>query len=119
MTIREATGTLDEGADYEKKEGGLRVLTPAGIKKVATALQPKQDDEWQPGDGATEPNTAIVRRRYQNTKILGCEIEGKEGVFNVCVRDEANYRNGERFAVKINDRGQYEATNHRIAPKYR
>jgi hypothetical protein len=119
MTIREATGTLDEGADYEKKEGGLRVLTPAGIKKVATALQPKQDDEWQPGDGAAEPDTAIVRRRYLNPQILGCEIGGRAGFCNVRVRDAANYRNGERFAVKINDRGEYEATHHRLAPKYR
>lgn len=140
---------LDEGADYEKKEGGLRVLTSAGVKKMAEALRlrrqatqqaiaveeppdvpPPPDDapEWRPGPAPEVPVEeldqdvkvyAVVRKHYFNRKLLGCEIEGKTGILNVAVRDAAFYRNGERFAVKLNDIGQWEAELHRFAARYK
>lgn len=146
--VRETEGRLDEGADYEKKEGGLRVLTAAGVKKVAEALRlrrqaqqaavtieepadvpepPEDAPEWRPGPA---PEVAVeeldddikvyatVRKQYFNRKLLGCEIEGKTGLFNVRVRDKDYYRQGERFAVKINDVGEWEAEIHRIGPRY-
>ena len=146
--VRETEGRLDEGADYEKKEGGLRVLTAAGVKKMAEALRlrrqaqqaaviieepsnvpepPEDAPEWRPGPA---PEVAVeeldddikvyatVRKQYFNRKLLGCEIEGKTGLFNVRVRDKDYYRQGERFAVKINDVGEWEAEIHRIGPRY-
>lgn len=147
--VRETEGRLDEGADYEKKEGGLRVLTAAGVKKMAEALRlrrqaqqtaaiieepadvpepPEDAPEWRPGPAPEVPVEeldddvkvyATVRSRFFNRKLLGCEIEGKPGICNVRVRDKDYYRNNERFAVKKNDVGEWEAEVHRIGPRYR
>jgi hypothetical protein len=146
--VRETEGRLDEGADYEKKEGGLRVLTAAGVKKMAEALRlrrqaqqalvieepaevpepPEDAPEWRPGPAAEvaveelddgEKVYATVKKQYFNRKLLGCEVEGKTGLHNVRVRDKDYYRNGERFPVKKNDLGEWEAEVHRIGPRYK
>lgn len=142
-----ASSILTEGSDFAKKEGGLRVLTTAGVKKIAEALRRKREQEppveieavevpepppeapeWRPGappEVAVEeldPQTkvfATARRHHFNTKLLGCDVEGKAGMVNVRVRDSAHYRNGEKFAVRLNDSGEWEAELHRTAPKYR
>ena len=146
--IRETERRLDEGADYEKKEGGLRVLTAAGVKKVAEALRlrlqsqqqalvieepadvpeaPEDAPEWRPGPAPEVPVEeldqdvkvyATVRRKYDNPRLLGCEIEGKDGLHKVLVRDKDYYRPNERLAVKKNDQGGWEAEIHRIGPRY-
>jgi hypothetical protein len=146
--IRETERRLDEGADYEKKEGGLRVLTAAGVKKMAEALRlrrqsqqqalvieepadvpapPEDAPEWRPGPAPEVPVEeldgdvkvyATVRKQFFNRKLIGCEIEGKTGLHNVRVRDKDYYRNNERFAVKKNDMGEWEAEIHRIGPRY-
>jgi len=141
------TEILTEGSDFAKKEGGLRVLTTAGVKKIAEALRrkreqeaapefepvevpepPEEAPEWRPGPAPEvaveelDPETKVyakAMRHYFNPKLLGCEVEGKAGVVNVRVRDASFYRAGERFAVKMNDVGEWEAEVHRIAPKYR
>lgn len=139
--------SLAEGTDFAKKEGGLRVLTTAGVKKIAEALRrkreqeapptfeavdvpepPEEAPEWSPGPAPEvaveelDPETKVyakAMRHYFNPKLLGCEVEGKAGLINVRVRDAKFYRAGERFAVKMNDIGEWEAEAHRIAPKYR
>ena len=123
------------------------MLTTAGVKKIAEALRRKRElepaasavavdvlpapedaPEWRPGPPPEvpveemDPETkvyATARRHYFNPKLLGCEVEGKAGMVNVRVRDAAHYRAGERFAVKINDNGEWEAEQHRKAPRYR
>lgn len=145
--VRETS--LAEGEDYSKKEGGLRVLTTAGVKKMAEALRlrrqatqqaivveeppdvpppPEDAPEWRPGPAPEvaveelDPEVqvfATASRHYFNPKLLGCFVEGKAGLCNVRVRNSAFYRAGERFAVKLNDTGEWEATVHRIAPKFR
>lgn len=123
------------------------MLTTAGVKKIAEALRrkreqeppvdiepvevpepPPQAPEWRPG---APPEVAVeeldadvkvyatVRTRFFNRKLLGCEIEGKTGMHNVRVRDKDYYRNNERFAVKKNDVGEWEAEVHRMGPRYR
>ena len=142
-----ASSILTEGSDFAKKEGGLRVLTTAGVKKIAEALRrkrelapavepvavdvppaPEEAPEWRPGaprEVAVEeldPGTkvfATARRHHFNPKLLGCEVEGKAGMVNVRVRDSSYYRQGETFAVMVNDVGEWEAEQHRKAPKYR
>jgi len=123
------------------------VLTTAGVKKIAEALRrkreqeapptfdpvdvpepPEEAPEWRPGPAPEvaveelDPETKVyakAMRHYFNPKLLGCEVEGKAGLINVRVRDAHFYRAGERFAVKMNDVGEWEAEVHRIAPKYR
>jgi hypothetical protein len=123
------------------------VLTTAGVKKIADALRrkreqetaptfepvdvpapPEEAPEWRPGPA---PEVAVeeldrdvtvyatASRHWFNPKLLGCHVEGKAGTVNVRVRNSAFYRAGERFAVKMNDAGEWEAEVHRIAPKYR
>jgi hypothetical protein len=123
------------------------VLTTAGVKKIADALRrkrelepvaepvavdvlpaPEEAPEWRPGPppevaveelDAETKILATAKRHYFNPKLLGCEVEGKAGMVNVRVRESSHYRAGERFAVKINDNGEWEAEVHRMAPKYR
>ena len=123
------------------------MLTTAGVKKIAEALRrkrelepasepvavdvppaPEEAPEWRPGpprEVAVEeldPETkvfATARRHHFNLKLLGCEVEGKAGMVNVRVRDSSYYRQGERFAVVVNDMGEWEAEQHRKAPKFR
>ena len=123
------------------------MLTAAGVKKIAEALRRKREPEpaaatagvdvlpapqdapeWRPGP---PPEVAVeeldsnakvfatARRHYFNPKLLGCEVEGKAGMVNVRVREASHYRAGEKFAVKINDNGEWEAEQHRKAPRYR
>lgn len=143
-----AEAGLEEGADFRKKEGGLRVLTTDGVKKMAEALRlrrqatqerlqvdepvqvpepPEDAPEWRPGPAAEvaieelDENVdvyATVRRQHFNRRMLGCELEGKAGMVNVRVRDGSYYRNGEQFAVHLNSVGEWEATQHRMAPRY-
>ena len=118
------------------------MLTTAGVKKIAEALRrkreqtfetvdvpepPEEAPEWRPGPAAEVPVEeldqdvkvyATVRKQFFNRKLIGCEIEGKTGLHNVRVRDKDYYRNNERFAVKKNDMGEWEAEIHRIGPRY-
>ena len=139
--------SLEEGSDFQKKEGGLRVLTTEGVRKMAEALRlrrtapaeqlaveaadnvpepPEDAPLWQPGPAPEVPVEeldddvaiyAIARRHHFNHRLLGCEIEGKAGMINVSVRDSAYYRAGEKFAVQINDTGAWEAAHHRTVGK--
>jgi hypothetical protein len=138
----EKEGLLTEGADYSKKEGGLRVLTRTGVTKVAEMLrqrrqqaqqpplepdnapiaEPEKKEEWRPGEGigtAPAPTmaTALRSRNLPNRKRLSCTINGQEHA--VLVRDTGYYRQGEQFEVHLNDYGQYEATVHRSQPRFR
>jgi hypothetical protein len=138
---------LEEGSDFQKKEGGLRVLTTDGVRKMAEALRlrrpaavqrlavevpddipepPEDAPEWQPGPAAEVPVEeldddiaiyATARRHHFNRRLLGCEIEGKAGMINVAVRDSAFYRAGEKFAVQLNDTGSWEAAHHRTVAR--
>ena len=138
---------LEEGSDFQKKEGGLRVLTTEGVRKMAEALRlrrtapaerlvvdipddvpepPEDAPEWQPGPAPEVPVEeldddvaiyATARRHHFNRRLLGCEIEGKAGMINVAVRDSAFYRAGEKFAVQLNDTGSWEAAHHRTVGK--
>jgi len=135
-------GLLEEGADYSKKEGGLRVLTRTGVNKVAEMLrqrrqqaqqappepesipvaEPEKKEEWRPGEGigtAPAPTmaTALRSRNLPNRKRLSCTINGQEHA--VLVRDTGYYRQGESFEVRINDHGEYEAASHRSQPRFR
>jgi hypothetical protein len=135
-------GLLTEGADYSKKEGGLRVLTRTGVTKVAEMLrqrrqqaqqpplepdnapiaEPEKKEEWRPGEGigtAPAPTmaTALRSRNLPNRKRLSCTINGQEHA--VLVRDTGYYRQGEQFEVYLNDYGQYEAAVHRSQPRFR
>jgi hypothetical protein len=99
----EKEGLLTEGADYSKKEGGLRVLTRTGVTKVAEMLrqrrqqaqqpplepdnaaiaEPEKKEEWRPGEGigtAPAPTmaTALRSRNLPNRKRLSCTINGQE-----------------------------------------
>jgi hypothetical protein len=138
----EKEGLLTEGADYSKKEGGLRVLTRTGVTKVAEMLrqrrqqaqqqplepdnapiaEPEKKEEWRPGEGivtAPAPTmaTALRSRNLPNRKRLSCTINGQEHA--VLVRDTGYYRQGESFEVHLNDYGQYEAAVHRSQPRFR
>jgi hypothetical protein len=138
----EKEGLLTEGADYSKKEGGLRVLTRTGVTKVAEMLrqrrqqaqqpplepdnapiaEPEKKEEWRPGEGiGTAPApimaTALRSRNLPNRKRLSCTINGQEHA--VLVRDTGYYRQGEQFEVHLNDYGQYEAAVHRSQPRFR
>jgi hypothetical protein len=138
----EKEGLLEEGADYSKKEGGLRVLTRTGVNKVAEMLRQRRQqaqqappepesvpvaeaekkEEWRPGEGigtAPAPTmaTALRSRNLPNRKRLSCTINGQEHA--VLVRDTGYYRQGESFEVHLNDYGQYEATVHRSQPRFR
>lgn len=135
-------GLLTEGADYSKKEGGLRVLTRTGVTKVAEMLrqrrqqaqqpplepdnapiaEPEKKEEWRPGEGigtAPAPTmaTALRSRNLPNRKRLSCTINGQEHA--VLVRDTGYYRQGEQFEVHRNDYGEWEATVHRSQPRFR
>jgi hypothetical protein len=135
-------GLLTEGADYSKKEGGLRVLTRTGVTKVAEMLrqrrqqaqqpplepdnapiaEPEKKEEWRPGEGigtAPAPTmaTALRSRNLPNRKRLSCTIHGQEHA--VLVRDTGYYRQGEQFEVRRNDYGEYEAAVHRSQPRFR
>jgi hypothetical protein len=138
----EKEGLLTEGADFNKKEGGLKVLTRTGVNKVAEMLrqrrqqvqQPLPDpesvpvaehekkEEWRPGEGAPAPSgpvmaTALRSRNLPNRKRLSCLIRGEEHA--VLVRDTGYYRQGESFEVRLNDYGEYEAAIHRSQPRFR
>jgi hypothetical protein len=138
----EKEGLLEEGADYSKKEGGLRVLTRTGVTKVAEMLrqrrqqaqqpplepdnapiaEPKKKEEWRPGEGigtAPAPTmaTALRSRNLPNRKRLSCTINGQEHA--VLVRDTGYYRQGEQFEVHRNDYGEWEAAVHRSQPRFR
>jgi hypothetical protein len=138
----EKEGLLTEGADYSKKEGGLRVLTRTGVTKVAEMLrqrrqqaqqpplepdnapiaEPEKKEEWRPGEGigtAPAPTmaTALRSRNLPNRKRLSCTINGQEHA--VLVRDTGYYRQGEQFEVRRNDYGEYEAAVHRSQPRFR
>lgn len=138
---------LEEGSDFQKKEGGLRVLTTKGVRKMAEALRlrrtapaerlaveapdnvpepPEDAPAWQPGPAPEVPVEeldddvaiyATARRHHFNRRLLGCEIEGKAGMINVAVRDSAFYRAGEKFAVQLNDTGAWEAAYHRTVAR--
>ena len=135
-------GLLTEGADYSKKEGGLRVLTRTGVNKVAEMLrqrrqqaqqqplepdnapiaEPEKKEEWRPGEGigtAPAPTmaTALRSRNLPNRKRLSCTINGQEHA--VLVRDTGYYRQGESFEVRRNDYGEWEAAVHRSQPRFR
>jgi hypothetical protein len=135
-------GLLTEGADYSKKEGGLRVLTRTGVTKVAEMLrqrrqqakqqplepdnapiaEPEKKEEWRPGEGigtAPAPTmaTALRSRNLPNRKRLSCTIHGQEHA--VLVRDTGYYRQGEQFEVHRNDYGEWEAAVHRSQPRFR
>jgi hypothetical protein len=135
-------GLLTEGADYSKKEGGLRVLTRTGVTKVAEMLRqrrqqaqqqplepdnapiadPEKKEEWRPGEGigtAPAPTmaTALRSRNLPNRKRLSCTINGQEHA--VLVRDTGYYRQGEQFEVHRNDYGEWEAAVHRSQPRFR
>jgi hypothetical protein len=138
----EKEGHLEEGADFSKKEGGLRVLTRQGVNKVAEMLrqrrqqaqqppaepesvpvaEPEKKEEWRPGEGiaaAVGPimATAIRSRNLPNRKRLSCTINGHDHV--VLVRDTGHYRQGESFEVRLNDHGEWEAAVHRSQPRFR
>ena len=138
----EKEGLLTEGADYSKKEGGLRVLTRTGVTKVAEMLrqrrqqaqqqplepdnapiaEPEKKEEWRPGEGiGTAPTptmaTALRSRNLPNRKRLSCTINGQEHA--VLVRDTGYYRQGEQFEVHRNDYGEWEAAVHRSQPRFR
>jgi hypothetical protein len=138
----EKEGLLTEGADYSKKEGGLRVLTRTGVTKVAEMLrqrrqqaqqqplepdnapiaEPEKKEEWRPGEGigtAPAPTmaTALRSRNLPNRKRLSCTINGQEHA--VLVRDTGYYRQGEQFEVRRNDYGEWEAAVHRSQPRFR
>ena len=134
---------LEEGSDFQKKEGGLRVLSPEGIRKMAEALRlrrpaaaerlavevpepPEDAPQWQPGPAPEVPVEeldddvaiyATVRRHHFNHRLLGCEIEGKAGMINVAVRESDDYRAGEKFTVHVNEANVWEAVHHRRGPK--
>lgn len=138
----EKEGLLTEGADYSKKEGGLKVLTRTGVNKVAEMLrqrrqqaqqpvpepesvptaEPEKKEEWRPGEGAPAPSgpimaTALRSRNLPNRKRLSCLVNGQEHA--VLVRDTGYYRQGESFEVRLNDHGEYEAAIHRSQPRFR
>jgi hypothetical protein len=138
----EKEGLLTEGADYSKKEGGLRVLTRTGVNKVAEMLrqrrqqaqqppaepesvpvaEPEKKEEWRPGEASAAPAgpimaTALRCRNLPNRKRLSCTINGHDHV--VLVRDTGFYRQGETFEVRLNDYGEYEAAVHRSQPRFR
>lgn len=121
------------------------MLTRQGVNKVAEMLrakrqqaqrplsepesvptaEPAKKEEWRPGEGqapAPEPTgplmaTALRSRNLPNRKRLSCTINGAE--HPVIVRDTAYYRQGEQFEVRLNDYGQYEASIHRMQPRFR
>lgn len=138
----EKEGLLTEGADYSKKEGGLKVLTRTGVNKVAEMLrqrrqqaqqplpepdnapvaEPEKKEEWRPGEGAPAPSgpvmaTALRSRNLPNRKRLSCTIHGNEHA--VLVRDTGYYRQGEQFEVYLNPYGEWEAKTHRSQPRFR
>jgi hypothetical protein len=125
------------------------VLTTEGVKKMAEALRlrrqatqdriaidvpddvpepPDDAPEWQPGPAPEVPVEeldddvaiyATARRHHFNRRLLGCDLEGKAGMINVRVRDSQYYRAGEKFAVVLNDVGEWEAQVHRATAKLR
>lgn len=138
----EKEGLLEEGADFSKKEGGLRVLTRTGVNKVAEMLrqrrqqaqqpalepdnapiaEPEKKEEWRPGEGIAAPAgpimaTAMRSRNLPNRKRLSCTINGQDHA--VLVRDTGYYRQGEQFEVRLNDHGEWEAAVHRSQPRFR
>lgn len=138
----EKEGLLEEGADYSKKEGGLRVLTRQGVTKVADMLrqrrqqaqqapaepesdpaaEAKKKEEWGPGEVAEAPAGPIMAmalrsRNLPNRKRLSCLVNGHEHA--VLVRDTGYYRQGEQFEVYVNPDGEYEAVMHRSQPRFR
>jgi len=138
QTHSEKTGPLDEGADYNKKEGGLRVLTRQGVNKVAEMLRQRRqegaggvlpaakvetaDAEKKEEGGAPAPAgppRAMVLRQQNlpNRRLLRCLVGDKDA--SVVVRDTGYYRQGEMFEVRRNDRGEWEAAVHRTQPKFR
>lgn len=102
---------------------------PEAAGRVETAEPPEDAPLWRPGPppeisaeemaAMGDEVTATAVRRYFNRHLLGCEIEGEAQIVQVRVRDEKNYRNGEQFLVKKNDRGEWEAVAHRSSPRYR
>ena len=143
QTHTEKEGRLVEGEDYDKKEGGLKVLTKQGVSRMAEMLRmrrqqaqqplphsesvPIAEDEkkedWRPGDGPPPAPvgpvmaTALRSRNLPNRKRLACMVHGKEVI--VLVRDTGYYRQGETFEVRENDYGQWEAAVHRTQPRFR
>lgn len=136
------TGRLTEGADYKEKEGGLRVLTRQGVNKVAELLRHKRlqaqqavspppsvttaDDEKKEDVGAPATNPpadektmamALRDRNLPNRKQMACMVNGKQ--VSVLVRDTAFYRQGEKFEVRQNEYGHWEAVQHRTQPRFR
>jgi hypothetical protein len=141
----EKEGRLVEGEDYDKKEGGLKVLTKQGVSRMAEMLrmrrqqaqqplpepesvhvaEPEKKEEWRPGEGpapavvASGPVMAMAlrSRNLPNRKRLSCLVNGQE--HPVLVRDTGFYRQGETFEVRLNEYGEYEAAQHRSQPRFR
>jgi hypothetical protein len=144
--IHHKEGLLEEGADFSKKEGGLRVLTRTVVTKVAEMLrqrrqqaqetppapesmpvaEPEKKEEWRPGEGTEAPAPvpegpvmamALRARNLPNRKRLSARVNGTDVL--VLVRDTGFYRQGEQFEVRQNEYGEWEAAHHRTQPRFR
>jgi hypothetical protein len=67
---------------------------------------------------AAGPVMARAMRHPFNRHLLLCEIPGEQGLVPVAVRDSGHYRAGERFEVKKNDVGRWQAAVVRSQPRF-
>jgi hypothetical protein len=133
QTEKEAGG---EAIAEAKKKGAGMSVTIENVKEVAERLrrrlegtqdvpvvaarvaEPVEFSEAVAGDVGPNPVMACSRRHVFNRHLLMCEIGGVPGWQPVVVRDSSHYRVGERFEVKKNDVGRWEAAVQRMAPRY-
>ncbi len=105
----------------KKAAAALRKMRETGAEGAGEAVEAStavEDDDAGPGtaEGVRE---AVARRHCFNRHILQCEVAGVAGLANVRVRDSGFYRVGERFEVRVNDGGQWEAVAQRAQPRFR
>jgi hypothetical protein len=97
------------GSEDSKKEGGLP--SPSAVEIVGPVADVAQGE-------AAGPVMARAMRHPFNRHLLLCEIPGEEGLVPVAVRDSGHYRAGERFEVKKNDVGRWQAAVVRSQPRF-
>jgi len=111
--------TLDNVKAVAERLRRGRGGVPDAPEKETGAATPSEMAEAVAGpQGLVDPTMAFSRRHVFNRHLLMCEIPGVPGWQPVAVRDSAFYRVGERFEVKKNDAGRWEAAVHRSAPRY-
>lgn len=107
----------------QRRQAGSDVTSPEGSKKTGGLPSPSAAEIVGPvaavaqGEAAG-PVMARAMRHPFNRHLLLCEIPGEDGLVPVTVRDSGHYRAGERFEVKKNDVGRWQAAVVRSQPKF-